>query len=155
MRRGCWPHERRYAVTAGEEEYHHSAFPLEELPDEQVTTLARIAGAAFERGDVFYQCAIDFVWFEKATEIVNAICGEGWELITGSVVFEQQYQRGDLSITGDVGHTGEQDFTTVRTTRGYYMFRRQQPNRRAAPEDDGPPVGIVFDDIGTDPDQVL
>jgi len=88
------------------------------------------ARAAYDRGDRVFQCSIDVMkkdavilfmdgsdTLQKATDpvaVLNAVCREGWELITGSFVFVERGQdRRDKS----------------GTTMGYYLFRRAEDAR--------------------------
>jgi len=85
------------------------------------------ARAAYDRGDRVFQCSIDVMkqdavilfmdgsdTLQKTTDpvaVLNAVCREGWELITGSFVFVERGQdRRDKS----------------GTTMGYYLFRRTE-----------------------------
>ena len=88
------------------------------------------ARAAYDRGDRVFQCSIDVMkkdavilfmdgsdTVQKTTDpvaVLNAVCREGWELITGSFVFVERGQdRRDKS----------------GTTMGYYLFRRAEDAR--------------------------
>ena len=88
------------------------------------------ARAAYDRGDRVFQCSIDVMkqdavilfmdgsdTLQKTTDpvaVLNAVCREGWELITGSFVFVERGQdRRDKS----------------GTTMGYYLFRRAEDAR--------------------------
>ncbi len=88
------------------------------------------ARAAYDRGDRVFQCSIDVMkqdavilfmdgsdTLQKTTDpvaVLNAVCREGWELITGSFVFVERGQdRRDKS----------------GTTMGYYLFRRAEEAR--------------------------
>jgi len=88
------------------------------------------ARAAYDRGDRVFQCSIDVMkkdavilfmdgsdTLQMTTDpvaVLNAVCREGWELITGSFVFVERGQdRRDKS----------------GTTMGYYLFRRAEDAR--------------------------
>jgi len=57
--------------------------------------------------------------------ILNSVCNEGWELLSGSFVFveEGQQSRDKFASSG-------QNIATKGTTVGYYLFRRSEANRR-------------------------
>ena len=61
------------------------------------------------------------------TAILNAIAGEGWELITGSFVFVVQGEE-----SRDKFMASGQNVAIKGVTKGYYLFRRCEPNRTAA-----------------------
>jgi hypothetical protein len=99
------------------------------------------AQLAFERGDHLFQYAHD-VMSQSAvivamvgstttkqasdpSEILNAVCNEGWELVNGSFVFVQQGQQ-----SRDKFGSSGQNVATKGTTVGYYLFRRCPENRR-------------------------
>ena len=93
------------------------------------------AKAAFERGDLVFQCELDLMSqrpvviplrsasTDKRTtdssEIIKAICREGWELVNGSFVFVHEGSKSRDKLLG----TGEQVAVQGRTV-GYYLFRR-------------------------------
>lgn len=58
------------------------------------------------------------------SEILNAVCRQGWELINGSFVFvvEGEQSRDKFLASG-------QNVAVKGQTVGYYLFRRQPPNR--------------------------
>jgi hypothetical protein len=60
------------------------------------------------------------------SEILNAVCNEGWELVNGSFVFVEQGQqsRDKLMSSG-------QNVAIKGTVVGYYLFRRCPENRQA------------------------
>lgn len=94
------------------------------------------ARAAYDRGDRVFQCSINVMkqdavilfmdggdTLQKTTDpvaVLNAVCREGWELITGSFVFVER---------------GQDRHNKSGTTMGYYLFRRAED----APSD--PPSG--------------
>jgi len=95
------------------------------------------ARTAFERGDAVFQYSIDVmsqqaiivIMMGSATtkktsdpsDILNAVCREGWELVNGSFVFveEGQQSRDKFMASG-------QNVAVKGTTFGYYLFRRNQ-----------------------------
>lgn len=102
-------------------------------------TPAGLARVAFDRGDHVFQYAID-VMSQKAiivgmvgsrtskqttdpVEILNSVCREGWELLNGSFVFEQEGQqsRDKLMSSG-------QNVAIKGTTMGFYLFKRCDAN---------------------------
>jgi hypothetical protein len=58
--------------------------------------------------------------------ILNTVCNEGWELVTGSFVFVEQgmQSRDKLMSSG-------QNVAIKGATVGYYLFRRCEANKRA------------------------
>jgi hypothetical protein len=104
-------------------------------------TPAGQARTAFDRGDHVLQCSFD-VMNQKAiiipmvggttsqttsdpTAIINSVCHEGWELVTGSFVFVEQGQE-----SRDKFLASGQNVAIKGTTVGYYLFRRCDGNRR-------------------------
>lgn len=104
-------------------------------------TPAGQARLAFDEGAQVFQYSID-VMKQKAiviamvgsstskqttdpVAILNSVCNEGWELLSGSFVFveEGQQSRDKLGSSG-------QNIATKGTTVGYYLFRRSEANRR-------------------------
>lgn len=57
------------------------------------------------------------------SEILNAICAKGWELVTGSFVFviEGEQSRDKFLSSG-------QNVAVKGQTIGYYLFRRRDPD---------------------------
>jgi hypothetical protein len=103
------------------------------------------ARLAFERGDHVFQYEVD-VMNQKAiivamvgsttshksvdpTWILNSVCREGWELVTGSFVFVEEGQQ-----SRDKFMSSGQNVATKGKTVGYYLFTRCAENRRI---DDG------------------
>jgi hypothetical protein len=98
------------------------------------------ARLAFERGDHVFQYEID-VMNQKAvivamvgstathktvdpTWVLNSVCHEGWELVTGSFVFvEQGHQSRDKFMSSG------QNIAVKGRVVGYYLFRRCPANR--------------------------
>lgn len=99
-----------------------------------------MARAAFRRGDHVFQFAQNVesqeahivAMFGSTTtrkasdpsEILNAVCKEGWELINGSFVFREQGQQ-----SRDKFFSSGQNMAIKGTTVGYYLFRRCPENR--------------------------
>jgi hypothetical protein len=103
------------------------------------STPAGQARTAYDDGDRVFQCAFD-VMSQSAvvvammgstttkktsdpTAILNSVCREGWELLTGSFVFvhEGSQSRDKLMSSG-------QNVAVKGTTMGYYLFRRCEGN---------------------------
>jgi hypothetical protein len=99
------------------------------------------ARTAFELGDHVFQASFD-VMSQKAvvvamvgsttkkdandpTAILNLICQEGWELVTGSFVFIEEG-----SQSRDKFMSSGQNIAVKGKTVGYYLFRRSDANRR-------------------------
>ncbi len=111
-------------------------------PEERafLRTPAGQARAARQRGDAVFQCSIDVMdqtavirmmevgETEQTTTdpvaVLNSVCREGWELITGSFVFVErgQQSRDRFLLSG-------QNVATDGTTVGYYLFRRAEDAR--------------------------
>lgn len=103
-------------------------------------TPAGRARTAYERGDLVFQYSHD-VMSQKAiivalvgsttarlttdtSLILNSVCREGWDLVSGSFVFVEQGQqsRDKLMSSG-------QNVAIKGATVGYYLFRRCELNR--------------------------
>jgi hypothetical protein len=100
------------------------------------------ARAAYERGDQVFQYEFD-VQNVQATvvpmvtaaakrmrstdpsEILSAVCDEGWELVNGSFVFVQTG-----SESRDKFLASGQQVAVRGTTVGYYLFKRNEQNLR-------------------------
>ena len=99
------------------------------------------AQLAFERGDHVFQYSHDVMSQEAVivkmvgsttnrsttdpSEILNAVCNEGWELVNGSFVFVEQGQQ-----SRDKFLSSGQNVAIKGTTVGYYLFRRCPENRK-------------------------
>jgi hypothetical protein len=59
------------------------------------------------------------------SEILNLVCAEGWDLITGSFVFVEQGQQ-----SRDKFMSSGQNVAIKGMTMGYYLFRRCPENRK-------------------------
>jgi hypothetical protein len=96
------------------------------------------ARAAYEQGDLVFQFSLD-VMSQQAiivimvgsstvksttnpTDVLNAVCREGWDLVNGSFVFveEGQQSRDKFMASG-------QNVAIKGTTVGYYLFKRGIP----------------------------
>jgi hypothetical protein len=113
-------------------------------------TLVGRARTAFERGDQLFQyehavtsqqaVIVAMVGSSvKATssdpsDILNAVCREGWELVNGSFVFVEQGQQ-----SRDKFMSSGQNVAIKGDTVGYYLFRRCEANRIAEPAKVRPP----------------
>lgn len=109
-----------------------------------LTTPVGLAEMAHARGDqvfqyqhdVMSQQAIIVAMLGSATskttadpsEILNAVCMQGWEIVSGSFVFivEGEQSRDKFLASG-------QNTSVKGRTIGYYLFRRCDANRRVAP----------------------
>lgn len=103
-------------------------------------TPAGQARLAYERGDHVFQCSIDVMnqqaiivamvgssTAKKTTdpsEILNSVCREGWDLVSGSFVFIEQGQQ-----SRDKFLSSGQNVAVKGTVAGYYVFRRCSENR--------------------------
>jgi hypothetical protein len=101
------------------------------------------ARTAYEAGDRVFQYSHDVMSQQaiviamvggktKATsadpsEILNAVCHEGWDLVNGSFVFVEEGQE-----SRDKFMSSGQNVAVKGTTVGYYLFRRYPENRAAA-----------------------
>jgi hypothetical protein len=103
------------------------------------------ARLGFERGDHVFQYSID-VMNQKAiivqmagsstaqktsdpVDILNSVCGEGWELVSGSFVFVEQGQQ-----SRDKFMSSGQNVAIKGQTVGYYLFKRCEDNRERPTE---------------------
>ena len=98
------------------------------------------ARTAFERGDRLFQYSASVMTQQavivamvgstvNATssdpcDILNAVCGEGWELVNGSFVFLMQGEQ-----SRDKFMSSGQNVAVKGETVGYYLFRRCEANR--------------------------
>ncbi len=98
------------------------------------------ARSAYDKNDHVFQCHFDVLSQEAIivsmigsttkkrtsdpTDILNSVCREGWELITGSFVFleEGSQSRDKLMSSG-------QNIAVKGRNMGYYLFRRCEANR--------------------------
>lgn len=111
---------------------------------ERRTFFATPAGQArivYDRGDQVFQCTYDVMGQQAVvvamigsasprrtsdpTEILNSVCHEGWELVSGSFVFVQHGQQ-----SRDKFMSSGQNIAVSGTTVGYYLFKRAESNKR-------------------------
>ena len=102
---------------------------------------------AFEEGDQVFQFSIDVLNQEAIivamvgsrasakhadpTSILNSVCDEGWELVNGDFVFVQEgHQSRDKFMSSG------QNVAVKGTVLGYYLFKRNEANRRTDSEED-------------------
>lgn len=133
--------EARARRRAAEEEKRNAA-EIEKARQAFFRTPAGQARVAFDRGDHVFQYAIDVVSQQAIivamvgsrtsqttrdpVAILNSVCHEGWELVNGSFVFVEQGQQ-----SRDKFLSSGQNVAVKGTVVGYYLFRRQESNRRA------------------------
>jgi hypothetical protein len=104
-------------------------------------TPAGKARRSFESGDHVFQYSLDVMNQEAIivammgsttskkeadpSAVLNSVCAEGWELVTGSFVFvEQGHQSRDKFMSSG------QNIAIKGRTVGYYLFKRCEENRR-------------------------
>jgi hypothetical protein len=104
------------------------------------------ARLAFDRGDHVFQYSLD-VMNQQAiivamvgsatsktqadpTSVLNSVCHEGWELVNGDFVFvtEGQQSRDKFMSSG-------QNVAIKGMVVGYYLFKRNETNRRVETEE--------------------
>jgi hypothetical protein len=85
------------------------------------------ARVAFQRGDEVFQYALDVQSLDP-NPALNAICREGWELVTGSFVSVMEGLRSEQAV-----FLGEPGVFRSRMA-GYYLFRRCE-SKRCEPSD--------------------
>ena len=78
------------------------------------------ARAAFQREDELFQYTLEVQGLDP-NPVLNAVCREGWELITASFVTARQ----DPYDENPSGSNGAGPTRTI----GYYLFRRCEANR--------------------------
>jgi predicted RNA-binding Zn-ribbon protein involved in translation (DUF1610 family) len=129
------------AAAAAASEARRRAEAIAAARDEFFRTPAGQARIAFERGDQVFQYAhnvmsqqaiiVAMVGSTTATKtadpsvILNSVCNEGWELVTGSFVFVEQGQQ-----SRDKFMSSGQNVAIQGTTVGYYLFKRCEANKR-------------------------
>jgi hypothetical protein len=118
-------------------------------------TPAGQARVAFERGDQVFQYSAN-VMSQQAiivamvgsnvaqrtsdpTVILNSVCNEGWELVNGSFVFVEMGQQ-----SRDKFLASGQNIAVRGATVGYYLFRRNEANRRETSRE---PWGSIDDEV--------
>jgi hypothetical protein len=100
------------------------------------------AQSAYDRGGHVFQCSLDVMnqsavivaMVGSATtkrtsdpsELLNAVCAQGWELVNGSFVFvhEGEQSRDKFMSSG-------QNVATKGRIEGFYLFKRREANRQA------------------------
>ncbi len=101
------------------------------------------AHSAFERGDLVFQYDQDVVKQQAvvvamvgstttkkttdAVDVLNPVCRQGWELISGSFVFMEEGQQ-----SRDKFMSSGQNVAIKGTAKGYYVFKRCPENRSEA-----------------------
>jgi len=134
---------QRDAEAAEAKKLQDAAKAREKQREAFLKTPAGQARQAFERGDHVFQYSID-VQETKATvvamsgaytrsketndptDVLNSVCHEGWELITGSFVFLELG-----SESRDKFLASGQQVAVKGTIIGYYLFKRSEANKRA------------------------
>ena len=133
---------QRDAEAAEAKKLQDAAKAREKQKEAFLKTPAGQARQAFERGDQVFQYSID-VQETKATvvamsgaytrsketndptDVLNSVCHEGWELITGSFVFLELG-----SESRDKFMASGQQIAVKGTIMGYYLFKRSEANKR-------------------------
>jgi len=98
------------------------------------------ARKAFANGDLVFQYSLDVLSQQAIiiamhggyttkkqvdpTDVINAVCREGWDLVNGSFVFLEQGQE-----SRDKFMSSGQNVAVKGTVVGYYLFRRGESNR--------------------------
>jgi hypothetical protein len=142
------PEEKAAAEAERERRQHEKDLERqrEQAARERATYLATPVGqaeVAFGRGDHVFQYSMS-VMSQQAiivamvgsntsktttdpTEVLNAVCRQGWEVVNGSFVFvvEGEQSRDKFMSSG-------QNVAVKGQTVGYYLFRRCPENRGAA-----------------------
>jgi hypothetical protein len=132
--------EAQREVVAAQREREKKARERDARRNAFFATPAGQARAAYERGDMLFQCSFN-VMSQKAiivamvgsrvaqqtadpTVILNSVCHEGWDIVTGSFVFVEtgQQSRDKFASSG-------QNVATSGETIGYYLFRRCEEHR--------------------------
>jgi hypothetical protein len=108
----------------------------------QKTPEERVAEArqTFESGAHVFQFSIEVMsqdgstTFQTATDpnaLLNSVCDQGWELVTGDFVFVQESQQQSRERFLSPG----QNAAIRGRVFGYYLFKRSEANRRAAEDE--------------------
>lgn len=121
---------------AARKELARQAAAAEKARDEFTKSPVGRARAAFERGDEVFQYSIDVMSQQAVivvmvgsatakkvsdpTDVLNAVCREGWELVNGSFVFVEEGQQ-----SRDKFMSSGQNVAVKGTTFGYYLFKRK------------------------------
>ncbi|MBP1636659.1 MAG: uncharacterized protein H6Q10_3233 [Acidobacteria bacterium] len=88
-------------------------------------TPAGRARLAYEKGYRVFQFDYDATG-PLTVEMLNSVCDEGWELVSGSFVFHSMREKGD-----DVRLGSGKNVFAIGPTTGFYLFRRNEALRRA------------------------
>jgi hypothetical protein len=137
--------EEKAALQAAKEEQQRRAADqrrlaaIESAKRAFFDTPAGRARAAYDEGDHVFQCCFDVMSqgavivamigstntkkTNDPTAILNSVCREGWELITGSFVFVEEG-----SQSRDKFMSSGQNIAVKGRTMGYYLFRRSEAN---------------------------
>lgn len=135
---------KRKQQAAKREQKHQQAF--ERAWNAFWSSPAGQARRAFENGDHVFQFSID-VMSQQAiivamigsatskseadpTAVINSVCHEGWELVTGDFVFVMRGQQ-----SRDKFLSSGQNVAVAGTVMGYYLFKRDEANRQADTEE--------------------
>jgi hypothetical protein len=124
---------RQYELAAEQARLRKEAEQRERMRDQFFESAPGQARGAFERGDRLFQFFIDVTEAggsqvastRDAAAVLNAVCDEGWELITGSFV-----SRAVAADAREKVRPSSQDAGT--TVFGYYLFRRSEANKKTA-----------------------
>ena len=133
--------QKQLEQAQAEQQVRELARRREQVRSAFFATPAGQARLAFDEGDHVFQFSID-VMKQKAivvamvgsstskqttdpVAILNSVCNEGWELVSGSFVFVEEGQQ-----SRDKFGSSGQNVATKGTTVGYYLFRRSEANRR-------------------------
>jgi hypothetical protein len=108
---------------------------------------AGMARRSFENGDHVFQYSLDVVNQDAvvvamigsttrkkqadATDVLNAVAREGWELVNGDFVFVMEGQQ-----SRDKFMTSGQNVAVKGTVLGYYLFKRSEANRYTETEEE-------------------
>jgi hypothetical protein len=101
------------------------------------------ARIAYQAGDLVFQCSVEVLKQEAeavaltgafarqatkdSTDLLNRVCGQGWEVVAADFVFVQtsEQSRNKFVKTG-------QDTAIAGSVIGYYVFRRFESNRTSS-----------------------
>ena len=129
-------------ARAREKAQEQAAKERERLRTEFLESPAGQARSAFERGDQVFQYSLDVLSTHAIvlpmvgaytgprstadpSEILNSVCGEGWELVNGSFVFLELG-----SESRDKFLASGQQVAVKGSIVGYYLFKRCEANKR-------------------------
>jgi len=134
--------EQEKRGRAEEKERERKAAERERVRQAFLASPVGLARAAFDRGDQVFQYELDVqnvkatvlpmvtakglrTQATNASDVLSAVCDEGWELVNGSFVFLQTG-----SESRDKFLASGQQIAVSGTTVGYYLFKRNEGNRR-------------------------